>query len=32
LDDRNRKLYVGDTNGSIRVYNIGNGVLYKTLI
>lgn len=29
LDNRHRKCYVGDTAGSIRVFNISNGVFIK---
>lgn len=29
LDDRHRKIFIGDTYGSIRVYNISNGVFIK---
>lgn len=29
IDDRNRKIFIGDTFGSIRVFNISNGVFIK---
>lgn len=32
MDDRHRKFYVGDSYGSIRVYNISNGVYIKNVV
>jgi hypothetical protein len=31
LDNRNRKCYLGDTSGSIRVFNVSNGVFIKNV-
>eukprot|EP01022_Parablepharisma_sp_SALTPOND_P033267 TRINITY_DN88388_c0_g1_i1.p1 TRINITY_DN88388_c0_g1~~TRINITY_DN88388_c0_g1_i1.p1 ORF type:complete len:1327 (-),score=132.42 TRINITY_DN88388_c0_g1_i1:797-4777(-) len=31
LGERHRKFYIGDINGSVRVYNASNGVLLKTI-
>jgi hypothetical protein len=31
LDNRYRKCYLGDTSGSVRVYNISNGVFIKNV-
>ncbi len=31
MDDRHRKFYIGDTNGTVRLYNVSNGVLLKSV-